>query len=486
MKYYTLAMHSGIRASILAASFASSVLIARVLGPESLAQYNLVLITFNLVTFTLVGPVGSYIHRMFLGFIGDKAFLSVLTLFVFYLVSISIIIILCLNIFESALEDYYSVEGAYFEFLIFSNIVFSGLFFTLLPTLNILDRFLAFSIISISYAVLSLLVPYLLLMYVSETWEAWLIGVAITQLILLLVILVFFYYQGLYENFSNDIDRKAIAKLDYRSVINFCAPLAIANLLGFSLYNGFRFFLVEDIGRFEYGRFVAGYTIAAGLFGIVEQIISALYHPKIYRGLTPGSMIIGLAEWYKSVETLVVYLIAVSGLLLLVGEELVLLVYGNSLGNIMPYLKMALFLEISRVIASAVMFYFQISKTTSKLYYYYLVAIPLALVFVYILPWPSILAGWVLSIAMGCCGGLVCIVGLIFRQNVYVKMNYIRIIAATAVSSTCVLALDFYVKKMLNIQSPEIVLLVSVSLFLTIFIASDFFSSKVSVFDAKN
>ena len=77
MNYLAAITHSGIRGSILAASLVSSVLITRLLGLESLAQYNLILITFNLITFSLLGPIGSYIHRMFLDFISTKTLLLV-------------------------------------------------------------------------------------------------------------------------------------------------------------------------------------------------------------------------------------------------------------------------------------------------------------------------------------------------------------------------------------------------------------------------
>lgn len=418
---------------------------------------------------------------MFLDFIRAKVLLLVLTLFAVYLLFLAAIIIVCFSFFGIAIENYYAVEKAYFEFIIFSNIVFSGLFFTLLPTLNILDRFLAFSISSISYAVLSLLVPYLLLLYVSRAWEVWLIGVAITQLILLVATLRVFNFYEVFEKWSVDIGRKALEKLDYKSVLSFCAPLAAANILGFSLYNGFRFFLVEDVGAFEYGKFVAGYTIAAGFCGIVEQVITALYQPKIYQGLATGSITSGLALWNKSVETLVVYLIAVLGLLLLVGDELTLVVYGNSLGDIDLYLKLALFLEVLRVIASAMLFYFQISKATSKIYYYYFTAIPLALLFIYILPWTSILETWVLSIALGCCCGLGLTMLLIFRRNAFMGIDYMRIIKAIIVSSVSVYILDGIAGKILNIRSSEFFLLVVTISFLVIFIASDFFGSKFFV-----
>ena len=233
-----------------------------------------------------------------------------------------------------------------------------------------------------------------------------------------------------------------------------------------------------DIGAFEYGRFVAAYTIVAGLFGIVEQVITALYQPKIYRGLTSSSIRLGLVQWNKSVEALIVYLIAVSGLLLLVEADLILVVYGNIIGDIGPYLKLALLLEFSRVIAGTMLFYFQISKTTSKIFYYYLVAIPLALVFLNMLPWQSIIESWVLSITLGCCGGLVLIMALISRQNAFVKISYVRIITAVVVSSACLFTLNSIAKKMLDNQSPVIFLLTAVTLYLTIFIASDFFVQK--------
>jgi len=478
--------HSGIRGSILAASLASTVLITRLLGLESLAQYNLILITFNLITFSLIGPIGSYIHRMFLDFIAAKTLLLVLILFAFYLASLSIIIIACFSVFGVVLENYYKVEGAYVGLLIFSNIVISCLFFTLLAGFNILDRLLAFGITSVSYAILSLLIPYLLLLYVSQTLVVWLIGVAITQLIMLLVVLVLLNRHGFFEKLSIDLARKVVGKLDYKLALNFCVPLAAANMLGFLLYNGFRFFLVEDIGVLQYGRFVVGYTVAAGFFGIIEQVITAIYQPKIYSRLTSGSISFGLAPWNKSIENLVVYLVTMSGLLLLVGEELILVVYGNSLGDVGPYLNLAICLEWLRVISGAILFYFQISKRTSGLYYFYFVSILLSGIFLSFVPWDSRVNAWILSIVLGCCAGLVTIIFVIARRNGFINIDYLRIIKAILVCSVSVYVLDYLTKTLLSSQSSEMFVLISTLAFLLIFVIFNFFDSKICVVEKSN
>jgi len=478
MKFFAVMTHLGIRGSILAASLASSVLITRLLGLESLAQYNLILITFNLITFSLISPIGSYIHRMFLDFIAAKTLLLVLILFAIYLASLSITIIACSSVFGVVLENYYKVEGVYVGLLIFSNVVFSGLFFTLLAGFNILDRLSAFGITSVSYAILSLLIPYLLLLYVSQTWVVWLIGVAISQLIMLSVVLMFLNRHGFFEKLSIDLVRKVVCKFDYKSALNFCVPLAAANMLGFLLYNGYRFFLIEDIGVLEYGRFVVGYTVVAGLFGIIEQVITAIYQPKIYSGLTSGSISFGLAPWNKSIENLVIYLVTMSGLLLLVGEELILVVYGNGLSDIRPYLKLALCLEWLRVISGAILFYFQISKTTSGLYYFYFISVPLAGIFLSFVPWDSSIDAWILSIVLGCCAGLGAIIFVIARRNGFINIDYLRIIKAILVCFLSVYLLNHLAKTILSSQSSEIFLLISTVSFLLVFLTFNFSIQK--------
>lgn len=482
MNYLAAITHSGIRGSILAASLVSSVLITRLLGLESLAQYNLILITFNLITFSLLGPIGSYIHRMFLDFISTKTLLLVVILFTFYLASLSLVIIACSSFFEEALENYYKVEVVYLWILIFSNIVFSGLFFTLLVGLNILNRLLAYGITSVSYAILSLLIPCLLILYISQTLVVWLLGVAIAQLIMVLVVIAFLNHHGNFEKLSFDIVRKDLGKLDYKSVLNFCIPLAAANILGFLLYNGFRFFLVEDIGSFEYGRFVVAYTVIAGFFGIIEQVTTAIYQPKIYKGLTLGSISFGLDPWNKSIQNLIVYLVIMTGLLMLVGDELILVVYGNSLGDIGYYLKLALCLEWLRVVSSAILFYFQISKTTSGLYIFYFVSIPLAVISLYFIPWDNILEAWVLSIVLGCCAGLGSIIFLIARRGGFMNIDYMRLIKVILYCSLGFYILDYLAKAILSSQPSLITLSLLSFSYLLFFMILNFFDPKMHIF----
>ena len=180
----------------------------------------------------------------------------------------------------------------------------------------------------------------------------------------------------------------------------------------------------------------------------------------------------------KSIENLVIYLVTMSGLLLLVGEELILVVYGNGLSDIRPYLKLALCLEWLRVISGAILFYFQISKTTSGLYYFYFISVPLAGIFLSFVPWDSSIDAWILSIVLGCCAGLGAIIFVIARRNGFINIDYLRIIKAILVCFLSVYLLNHLAKTILSSQSSEIFLLISTVSFLLVFLTFNFSIQK--------
>jgi O-antigen/teichoic acid export membrane protein len=233
MSLSVLITHAGIRASVLIASLAASILIARTFGPESLSQYSLVLLIFNFATLGLVGPVGLYLHRIVFESIESKKLLFVLILFLCYLIIVFIITSIFFVFLDLELKDILFYKLHFGILLLFANIVVAGLLFTLLSALNIFGRLSAFSVISLSYAILSFLVPYLLISYLHAAWEMWLIGMVISQIFFLFVILIFLRSIGFIGGFSCAKFQHFIANFEFKSVLSFSGPIAIASVLGF-------------------------------------------------------------------------------------------------------------------------------------------------------------------------------------------------------------------------------------------------------------
>jgi O-antigen/teichoic acid export membrane protein len=469
----TLITHAGVRASVLVASLAASILIARVFGAEGLAQYSLVLLIFNFVTLSLVGPVGLYLHRIAIDSIESKKLLFVLILFSCYLTVVFIVTSFVFVFLDLELKDALFYKVYFGILLLFSNIVVAGLLFTLLPVLNILGRLLAFSVISLSYAILSFLVPYLLVSYLHAAWEVWLIGVAISQIIFLFVILIFLRSIRFIGSFSRVKLQYFIANFEFKSVLSFSGPIAMTSMLGFFLYNGFRLFLVDDLGLFEYGKFVAAYTIVAGSFGMVEQVTTAIHHPKIYREISRGSISSATAPWSKFIETMLVYLVGAMVLLIMIGAEISIVIFGDSIGDLVPYLKLAILLEFSRVVATSILFYFQISKETVQLYLYYIIAVPIVLLCYQFLPWTDLVQAWVVSIILGICASLLIILIKLTRKKGFVNFGYSRIFVSTVTSVLLAYIIVFVTKDLLNIENSNYFIAISTCLFVPIFLIID-------------
>jgi O-antigen/teichoic acid export membrane protein len=473
MSLGVLITHSGIRASVLVASLAASILIARTFGPEGLAQYSLVLLIFNFVTISLIGSVGSYVHRIVFESVENKKLLFVLILFLCYLLVVFIVISIFFVFLDLELKDALFYKVRFGILLLFSNIVVAGLLFTLLSALNILGRLSAFSIISLSYAVLSFLVPYLLVSYLHAAWEMWLIGVVISQIFCLFAVFVFLRSVGFIGGFSCTKFQYFITNFEFKSVLNFSLPIAAASALGFFLYNSFRLYLVDDLGLFEYGRFVAAYTIVAGCFGIVEQVTTAVYQPNIYRELSSGSISYAIAPWNKFIETMLVYLVGAMTLLVIIGAEISVVIFGDSMGDLVPYLKLAVLLEFSRVIATSILFYFQISKETNQLYLYYIVAAPVILLCYQFLPWTNLVQSWVVSITLGICASLLVILIKLARKKSFVNFSYGRIFVSAMASILLVYIIAFVTKDILSIENANYFIVISTCLFVSSFLMID-------------
>lgn len=472
MKLLLLGTHSVVRASILGASVISSILVARIFGPENLGAYNLILLSFNFVTFIFIGPVGSFILREVYNFIDSKQLLNVLCLFFLYLLSLSTLLFIGSGFQEYYFEEWGLFGKALIGFLIFSNIVIAGLFFTLLTGINILGRVFAFSLVSISYAIFSILLPFLIISYVEQSIGYWLLGVGLVQLAFLLIVIFYFKSSGFLHHWSCAGFKTFFLHYRYSKIFYFSIPLSMASMASFALYNGFKFLMVDDVGIMEYGRFVAAYTIAAGCIGIVEQVITAVYQPEIYKNLSEDSVGFAISPWNKSIEKLAIYLIGMSGLLFLIGQDLILFLYGPDFDGLDGYLKLAILIECLRVLATSNLFYFQMTKRTLFQSFFYLIAGSIVFFSFTWFPFTSSVERWLMLIATGVMGGFISLLAYLLSKRAYVELQYSRI----ATSGIAVIITGAFVDLLLEMFSIKIIwldLIIACGLFFGIFMLLD-------------
>lgn len=237
--------------------------------------------------FTLLNPVGMYIHRKLNQWIADKALLARFALYNFYialvsLLSLPIVILLnrCFDVGGGANAGQLLLYVAIYLYVNTWNQ-------TVVTTFNLMDHRISFVGYTVATTVIGLIMSVLLVLW-SHTAIWWLTGQVVAQVVVTLV--AFFHLRSLLgERIEVRKIREEIPWSDFRQVMKFVAPLGVTTLLLWTQSQSYRMIIENRIGLEFLGQIGLGFSIAANIAAAVESIVQQTYMPVFYREISTSN-----------------------------------------------------------------------------------------------------------------------------------------------------------------------------------------------------
>lgn len=237
--------------------------------------------------FTLLNPVGMYIHRKLNQWIADKTLLARFALYNFYialvsLLSLPIVLLLnrCFDVGGGANAGQLLLYVAIYLYVNTWNQ-------TIVTTFNLMEHRISFVGYTIATTVIGLILSILLVFW-SHTAIWWLTGQVAAQVVVTLV--AFFHLRSILgEHVDLRRVRGEISGPDFRQVMKFVAPLSVTTLLLWTQSQSYRMIIENRIGLEFLGQIGLGFSISANIAAAVESIVQQTYMPVFYREISTSN-----------------------------------------------------------------------------------------------------------------------------------------------------------------------------------------------------
>lgn len=248
------------------------------LPPEEVGKVALIGAVTTFCALFLVSPLGNFINRRLHSWQQSgtlRAYFRVYTIYLFALANLCAVAVML-----AMKQQYLTLDSPVVGVMV---VVWASLFLgtlqqTYVPSLNMLGRNNEFAVLNLMGPALALALSVGLVWFLNaRDAVTWLSGIALSQVMLYLIASRVFFSKEVGE-IQVHLDRKKLAGL-----WRFSWPVALTLLCTWLQFQGYRFVLADYAGYAVLGYFVAGYGVAAGLFGAFEQVIMAWFMPRFYR-----------------------------------------------------------------------------------------------------------------------------------------------------------------------------------------------------------
>lgn len=259
--------------------FASVKIMTRLLTPEEMGKVALITTTTSLFALFLVNPVGMFINRRMHAWIDAHRFRRYFGLYVLYLVAVATIAAASLLIGDQLGLDLGGASMPWVLALVCGSLVFNTISTTLVLALNMVERVLAFTLLTLGTLMTSLSMSIWLNHAGAPSAERWLAGTLLGQTLFGAIAYVVL--------FRGDAGQRGeplrISRKQWAAMTSFCWPIGLAVLMQWLHMQGYRFLLAERFGLAQLGMYAAGYGVAASLMSAFETLLTTWYQPIFYR-----------------------------------------------------------------------------------------------------------------------------------------------------------------------------------------------------------
>ncbi|MDB2554217.1 hypothetical protein N9X74_02435 [Porticoccaceae bacterium] len=252
-------------------AFLSIRVISEILGNDQIESLGVIQSIVGIFSLTILWPVGTYLNQKVLGIFDAFKFKSLIKSFLIF-------ILMCMAPLSVLI---FHIWNIYIALAVVIFLVGQGTLQFLVPILNVTGYVKEFSLYTIYYSILALILSVILTLVVSASAQLWIIGQSLAFLLVAIAayskILSFFPGQSSSLKFFNRDNALKIGK--------FSLPLLIL-----SVANWFVSFSPRIIPNLvnpqnDYAGYVIFGALSLGVFGIIEVLISQWYGPRLLRSV---------------------------------------------------------------------------------------------------------------------------------------------------------------------------------------------------------
>jgi O-antigen/teichoic acid export membrane protein len=259
--------------------FASVKIMTHLLTPVEMGKVTLIMTTTSLFALFFVNPVGMFINRRMHTWVDTHRFRLYFWIFVLYLLGIAAIAAASLLAVERFGLDLGGAHMPWVIALVCGSLVFNTISTTLVPALNMLQRTIVFTMLTLGTLLASLSFSIWLNYVGTPSAERWLAGTLLGQA-LFGIIAYFVLFRG---DASPRGEPLRINRQQWVAVASFCWPIGLAVLMQWTHMQGYRFLLADRFGLAQLGLYAAGYGLAASLISAFDSLLTTWYQPIFYR-----------------------------------------------------------------------------------------------------------------------------------------------------------------------------------------------------------
>ena len=246
------------------------------LSYEELSKFYLIFSVYTFFSFTIIGPIGVYVTRNIIEWYNSNQLIDALKK-VYFKIIIPISLIALILISSSSLFVDFDANFIILGCLISLIIIAKTGNELIYPFFNLIDKNTIYLILIILFHFLNPLFSYIAIELFSPTYDFWLLGLILSNLIVGLI--------GLKLLFRVNKNQKKI-NLNFETIKSFSLYIMIGNLLGWILTDGFRFIAENEIGLTSVGILILGLMGASQIFANVENFLNQLLTPKYIQSIS--------------------------------------------------------------------------------------------------------------------------------------------------------------------------------------------------------
>lgn len=323
---------------------ASVKIMTGLLSPSELGIFSLIMTITSFLALMLVNPVGMYINRFLHVWVEDGIFKAIFFRFFCFLIIVgffSILILVAIKFSVTALD---SLPLFWIILLVSGSLIFNSIVQTLIPSLNALGERKSWAFLSIAWVFTNLIFSVIAVLLYGNNAKFWLSGTLLGNVLFSLMA-----YKYFFTKFSTKKPDLLLNTFCYKSLAKFSVPIAFGVIAIWIQFQGYRIYLVDEVGLERLGFFFAGYSIAAWIMGAIEQIVMTAYQPDLYRDSHSSDIARVRMAWSKYSDRCVPYYLIGFASIVFLSDELVTILLSESYQSVGIYVVIGAFAEFARI-----------------------------------------------------------------------------------------------------------------------------------------
>ncbi|HDM8185457.1 TPA: hypothetical protein P0E26_002154 [Vibrio harveyi] len=232
----------------------------------------------------------------------------------------------------------------------------------LLSSYNVLGYQKQFVVISCLLSTISISLAFLYVSFFENSAIGWLLGVVSSELIIFPIICKFFFSV---EHKISKVTIQDKPKQYLLTVIKFCVPILISNIMMWGQTYYYRFYVEENYGLDVLGGLALGIGVTSAAFVALESIIQQIVYPAYLRDVNGINDIHSVKEKWGYYATPVIFIYISFGVLLIYLMPLVTkFLLGSGYASAYKYAVLAIGTELFRVLINAMLWVAYSQKVT--------------------------------------------------------------------------------------------------------------------------